>query len=186
MIEMHDRCALRNSGAAGSMPLPPKMSPNPPPEAEDGSGKFGTPCARMHLENLSCVTSAPARCAGLGAPPTNLTPPLLLDLDEDAWRAVVLGPGMLATVRLEPPPQPAMRTATAASTTRAARAHRPARSAWRALTVSVGRMVNGSFASTFSTYIRGRLNLVTATPRITDRPQAPRQPRGGRHATAPA
>ena len=79
---MHDRCALRNSGAAGSMPLPPKMNPNPPPDAEGGSGKFGTPCERMHLENLSCVTWAPARCAGLGAPPTNLTPPPPLDLDD--------------------------------------------------------------------------------------------------------
>ena len=79
---MHDRCATRNSGAAGSIPPPPTANPNPPPEAAGGSGKSGTPCERMHLENRRLATSAPARCAGLGATPTNLTPPPP-DLDED-------------------------------------------------------------------------------------------------------
>jgi hypothetical protein len=115
----------------------------------------------MHLENTSPVTCSWARSAGVGAPPNDLTP-LALGLDDDDRRPDVLEPEMLATPRLEPPPQPAMSTAAPTSTTRAARARGGPRSRWRALTVSAGRMVNGSFAATFSDYICGRLSFVTA------------------------
>jgi hypothetical protein len=94
----------------------------------------------MHLENTSPATSLSARCTGLGAKPTDLTPPPL-GLDEDDWLPDVLELEMLATPMLEPPPQPAMRTATPTSTTGAASARKPPRSRWRALTVSAGRMV---------------------------------------------
>jgi hypothetical protein len=118
----------------------------------------------MHLENRRPATSPWTRCAGVGAkPPSDLTPPPL-GLDEDDRLPDLPALEMLATPRLEPP-QPAIRTAMPTSTTRAARPRGSSRRRWRALTVSAGRMVNGSFASTLSNYMRGRLNLVTATAR---------------------
>jgi hypothetical protein len=75
---------------------------------------------------------------------------------------------MLATPGLEPPPQPAIRTATAANMARAAGARRALRrSRRRPLTISAGRTLDRSFAATFLTYSRRSPNLVTATPGIT-------------------
>ena len=129
---------------------PQRRTGNPPPAAVPGSGKSGTPCARMHLENKSPATSFAARCAGLGATPTNPTPPPL-GLDDAEWWPDPLEPEMLATPRLEPPPQPAIRTATPTNPTKVARVREPPRGQWRAVTSSARCMVNGSFASTFST-----------------------------------
>lgn len=136
----------------------------------------------MHLENNRLATSAPARCAGLAATPTKPTP-APPDLDEETWRPDVLEPEMLTTLKLEPPPQPAMRAATA-STTRAARAREPPRRRWRALTVSAARMLDRFFASTFCTWYRGRRNLVTATPSNPQSPLKLRDSHAGRHTTA--
>ena len=120
---MHDRCALRKSGAAGSRPGLPNAKPNAPLDAEGGSGKFGTPCERMHLENSSPATSDWARCAGLGAKPPNLTPPPRV-LGEATRPSDLLELEMLATVRLASLPQPAARIATVTSATSAPEAPR--------------------------------------------------------------
>jgi hypothetical protein len=105
----------------------------------------------MHLENKSPTTSCWTRCAGLGAAPRNLTAPPPFDLDEDECDRAPDGfdPAMLATLRLEPPPQPAIRTTTPTSATSAVTARGPPRSRWRPLTVSAGRMLERSFAATF-------------------------------------
>src|SRR5579862_4376730 len=55
----HTRWAAWNAGDAGLTPEPAWIWMPPPPEP--GSGKFGTPCARMHSENLrpeSCLLLA--------------------------------------------------------------------------------------------------------------------------------
>src|ERR1700676_3146313 len=49
--DWHAFWAVWNVGELGSMPLPEPMAIPPPPEL--GSGKFVTPCLRMHRENLS-------------------------------------------------------------------------------------------------------------------------------------
>ena len=58
-----------NRGELGSMPaLLGIASSRPAPEAF-GSGKFGTPCERMHLENSSACLRAFACAFASGLPP---------------------------------------------------------------------------------------------------------------------
>ena len=47
---LHLDCAAWNAGEPGLIPEPDEMWIPPPPV---GSGKFGTPSARMHAENLT-------------------------------------------------------------------------------------------------------------------------------------
>lgn len=53
----HFACAARTAGDDGSTPEPGENSKPPP---DDGSGKFGTPCERMHTEYASscCLIEA--------------------------------------------------------------------------------------------------------------------------------
>jgi len=115
----------------------------------------------MHSESLSAFCGFPVEIAkpDLGAPPPEpldgppplsaVPPPVAVDdEDEDVWLLEVLELLTLATPGvLLPPPQPAMNkpTTTSAATETSARGPAPRR--WRAVTVSAGRIVGGSFAS---------------------------------------
>ena len=66
----HAFCAALKTDEFGSIPLdfPICNVARPPPE-NCGSGNFGTPCERMHAENLSACACIFACCAGLGGFP---------------------------------------------------------------------------------------------------------------------
>src|SRR5262249_7627751 len=66
-----------NAGLFGSIPLPEVIVTLP---SEDGSGKFGPPCLRMHDANFA-MSLPPLRVKPLRAPPP---PPLAPPPDEDA------------------------------------------------------------------------------------------------------
>lgn len=59
--ERQARCAALKAGAPGLNPAP-VGNENPPPT---GSGKFGTPCARMQLANLTAMAKSRALVADL-------------------------------------------------------------------------------------------------------------------------
>src|SRR5580700_9220847 len=72
MSGLHFRCAASNAGDCGSTPAPPSWTPIPPPGPllTVGSGKFGTPCDRMHCAILSAFAFTcaipPGSAFGLG------------------------------------------------------------------------------------------------------------------------
>src|SRR3984957_4490541 len=78
-----------------------------------GSGKFGTPCSRMHAAYatawLSGEAEPPCELPALDEPPCEL-PPLDGELLDEALDPRCATPGFL-----EPPPHPAARSATAAN-----------------------------------------------------------------------
>src|ERR1700683_5136381 len=78
-------CADLNAGDCGSIPVPSRFTPPPP---ADGSGKFGTPCARMQRASAS-------------APECDAEPPLPLGLLEAPQAA-----SRTARATATRPPQP--------------------------------------------------------------------------------
>ena len=68
-VGLHAFCAAWNAGERGLIPLEDPMSiPTPPFAPNVGSGKLGTPCERMHWENLSIAAFWLAD-SGCGCPP---------------------------------------------------------------------------------------------------------------------
>jgi len=70
-IEPQSFWAAWNAGEFGSIPEPPSSTPTPPfgPERNFGSGKFGTPCERMHRAIASAWDLILAVCDADGVPP---------------------------------------------------------------------------------------------------------------------
>ena len=69
VVEAHAFCAAWNVGDRGLIPLEgPKRRPMPPFEPNVGSGKFVTPCERMHCEKRSSAARRLADSGG-GWPP---------------------------------------------------------------------------------------------------------------------
>src|ERR1700722_6511462 len=124
-----------------------------------GSGKFGTPFARMHSESLSAFCGFPVwiakfECWPLGGDPVegpaplSGVPPLPFVVDDEAvWPAEVVEvltfatPGLLA-----PAPQPATRVPITSTDATEPRPRGPGPRRWRSVTASAGRIVGDSFA----------------------------------------
>jgi hypothetical protein len=62
-------CAALNAGELGSIPLLGSNLSRKPPPLNDGSGKFDSPCDRMHWENLSIAARWLADSVRAGPPP---------------------------------------------------------------------------------------------------------------------
>ena len=88
-IEMHDRCATRNSGAAGIDAAAPEDEPEPTTGRRGRVGKVRNAMRSACTSRTAALPPWPRPAApGSAQPPTNPAPPPPPDLDEDRWRPV--------------------------------------------------------------------------------------------------